>query len=83
MTTLAIQSHLRWAFAGFCVAASGVGVGFLSQPLHSHVAGVVGYSITVAGVAIGFVAVILGFARTVSLFLSRRREPPSKVGPAA
>ena len=83
MTPLGVRSHLRWAFGGFCVAASGVGLGFLAQSLHSHSAGVIGFAITVVGVAIGFVSVILGFARAVSLFLARRRQAPPKAGPAA
>ena len=77
------RTHLRWGFIGFLIAAVGVAVA-LSAPLFgSSVVGPVGFGITVAGVALGFVAVILGFARVVAHWFAPSHRAASKDGPAA
>ena len=78
-----IRPHLRWGLVGFGIAGVGVALSFLARAVDLRWAAVVAFAITAAGVAIGAVAVILGFARVVRLMIAPGRDTSSHSGPAA
>jgi hypothetical protein len=59
MSTMIRPLHV--AFAGFCIAAFGVFIGFLAFNFETRWAEIVAFVITVFGVLIGFSGVIYGW----------------------
>jgi hypothetical protein len=78
-----IRPHLKWGLIGFAIAAAGVGLGFAAGALSIPFIGVLGFVITAAGVSIGVFAVILGFAKIITITFTGRSNDDTRSGPAA